>query len=132
DFEPLSGIDGVTLISLQKQVGLDELAELGGRLKIVNFADEQDEAHGPFMDTAAMIDSLDLVIACDSSVAHLAGALARKVWVALTDPPDWRWMMDREDTPWYPSMRLFRRQRDEDWSRVIATMRTELASLAGG
>src|SRR5205085_11428292 len=75
---------------------------LGGRL---------DEAAGPFMDTAAVMKSLDLVITSDTATAHLAGALGVPVWVALPFAPDWRWLEDRADSPWYPTMRLFRQPR---------------------
>jgi hypothetical protein len=74
------------------------------------------------MDTAAVMQTLDLVVTSDTSIAHLAGALDRPVWVALRLVPDWRWMLNRPDSPWYPSMRLFRQQRDGDWSTVFAAM----------
>jgi ADP-heptose:LPS heptosyltransferase len=68
----------------------------------------------------------DLVITSDTAVAHLAGALGVETWVALKHVPDWRWMLDREDSPWYPGMRLFRQQRDGDWDGVFARMRAAL------
>jgi ADP-heptose:LPS heptosyltransferase len=73
-----------------------------------------------FADTAALIAALDLVIAVDTSVAHLAGALGKPVWLMLPFAPDFRWLLERNDSPWYPSMRLFRQQRLGDWQGVIA------------
>jgi ADP-heptose:LPS heptosyltransferase len=74
---------------------------------------------GSFMDTAAVISLLDLVICSDSSVTHLAGALGVPTWTALPFMPDWRWLLDREDTPWYPTMRLFRQRTRGDWNDVF-------------
>jgi ADP-heptose:LPS heptosyltransferase len=87
------------------------------------------EERGPdaFVDTAAIMASLDLVICSDTSVAHLAGALARPVWLALSAAPDWRWLLDRSDSPWYPTMRLFRqRELSNRWDIVIADLGTAL------
>jgi ADP-heptose:LPS heptosyltransferase len=72
------------------------------------------------LDSAAAIVNLDLVITIDSMVAHLAGALGRPVWVLLSVAPDWRWLLDREDSPWYPTARLFRQERLGDWDPVLA------------
>ena len=84
------------------------------------------------MDTAAAMKALDLIITSDSAVAHLAGALGVAVWVALPWIPDWRWLLDRQDSPWYPTMRLFRQTRAGDWGEVFARMAAELASLSSG
>jgi tetratricopeptide (TPR) repeat protein len=86
------------------------------------------EALTDFADTAAVIDQLDLVITVDTSVAHLAGALGKQVWILLPFSSDWRWLLDREDSPWYPSARLFRQRRIDDWPSVIAQVRSELVS----
>ncbi len=75
---------------------------------------------------AAVMQNLDLIISSDTSIAHLSGALARPTWVALKMVPDWRWMLDREDSPWYPTMRLFRQDRRGDWPGVFERMRIEL------
>ena len=81
-------------------------------------------------DTGALIDELDLVISVDTSVAHLAGALGRRCWVLLPFAPDWRWMLERDDTRWYPAMRLFRQSRPRDWSSVVTRLATDLTALA--
>ena len=75
--------------------------------------------------------NLDLIISCDTSIPHLAGALGRPVWVALNHVPDWRWLLDRDDSPWYPTARLFRQTRRGDWSSVFAQIERELRSLLG-
>ncbi len=87
---------------------------------------------GSFADTAAIISHLDLVISSDTSVVHLAGALGRPVWVLLSSNPDWRWLLDRDDSPWYPTARLFRQSIRGDWSGVVERVMTELGRLAGG
>ena len=83
-----------------------------------------------FSDTAAIVSNLDLVISVDTATAHLAGALARPVWTLLPFAPDWRWMLDRTDSPWYPTMRLFRQPRLNDWQSVLENVRSELQQLA--
>jgi hypothetical protein len=117
-FEPLARIPGVRLISLQKGPAAGQVAELAGRLEVADLGDRL----GDFADTAAVMRNLDLVITADSSPAHLAGALGVPVWVALPFAPDWRWMLGREDSPWYPSMRLFRQAAPGDWDGVFARM----------
>jgi ADP-heptose:LPS heptosyltransferase len=84
---------------------------------------------GDFSDTAAAISALDLVISVDTSVAHLAGAMGRPTWLMLSYAQDWRWLRDREDTPWYPSMRLFRQTTPQAWSGVVARLSAELAGV---
>jgi ADP-heptose:LPS heptosyltransferase len=92
----------------------------------VDFGEELDTQHGAFMDTAAIMMNLDLVITSDTSVAHLAGALGVPVWVALPFVPDWRWMLDRSDSPWYPTMRLFRQKSRGDWAGVFQEIEAAL------
>ena len=102
EFAPLARIPGTCLISLQKGPGSEQVTEVRDRFPIVDFADELDGEAGPFMDTAAVMKNLDLVIAVDTVVVHLAGALGVPVWVALPLVPDWRWLLDRLDSPWVP------------------------------
>ena len=85
----------------------------------MDFTDEMDREHG-FKDTAALMMTLDLIITSDTAIAHLAGALGRPVWVLLCSAPDWRWQLERNDTPWYPTMRLFRQGTPRDWAGVLA------------
>ena len=83
------------------------------------------------MDTAAIMMNLDLVITSDTSVAHLAGALGVSVWVALPYVPDWRWLLDRSDSPWYPTMRLFRQKSRGDWAGVFKEIEAALRERIG-
>ena len=131
-FIPLSRVPGVRLISLQKHVGLDQLASLPKDAGIESLGNELDNGPDAFCDTAAVMNSLDLIITSDTSIAHLAGALGRPTWVALKYVPDWRWMLDREDSPWYPTLRLFRQSQRDDWIQVFAKIERELRSLVNG
>jgi ADP-heptose:LPS heptosyltransferase len=81
-------------------------------------------------DVAAAIMNMDVVVTVDTAIAHLAGALGRPVWLALSLNPDWRWLLDRDDSPWYPTMRLFRQKRLNDWSNVIEEVVRDLKFLA--
>jgi Flp pilus assembly protein TadD len=126
-FQPLAAVPGVRLISLQKGEGEEQIAAAGFPLETLDGLDTGPDA---FVDTAAIMANLNLVITSDTSIAHLAGALGRPVWVALRRVPDWRWMLDRADSPWYPAMRLFRQACDGDWIPVFATMERALQALA--
>jgi hypothetical protein len=117
-FEPLARLPGVRLIGLQKGPGAEQIAELAGRLDVADLGRRLDD----FVDTAAVMRNLDLVVSVDSAPAHLAGALGVPTWVALPFAPDWRWLLGREDSPWYPSMRLFRQAAPGDWDGVFARM----------
>ncbi len=121
---PLLDLPGVTFISLQKGGGRADLERLGGRLP-VGFRDVGDGL-ADLADTAAVVTQLDLVIAVDSAVAHLAGALGQAVWTLVRAESEWRWMLERTDSPWYPTMRLFRQKRAGDWSDVVAALRAAL------
>lgn len=125
-FAPLAAIPGVRLISLQKGPGVEQLADLPPGMTVEVLGEEFDGGPDAFVDTAAVMDNLDLVITCDTSVAHLAGALGRPTWLALKHIPEWRWFLDREDSPWYPAHRLFRQTRRGDWDSVFAAMRAAL------
>ncbi len=119
EFAPLAAMPGVRLISLQKGEGEAQIAACDFPVEVLAGLDDGPDA---FVDTAAMMMSLDLVVTSDTSIAHLAGALGRPVWVALRLVPDWRFMLGRDDSPWYPSMRLFRQATDGDWRPVFAAM----------
>jgi tetratricopeptide (TPR) repeat protein len=119
----------IVLVALQKGDGTEELEQVTFRDRIVSFGDALDEGSDAFLDTAAIMMHLDLVITVDTSVAHLAGALGVPVWVAVKTPCDWRWQRDRLDCPWYPTMRLFRQRAPRDWSTVIEDMATSLRDV---
>ncbi|MBT6274912.1 MAG: tetratricopeptide repeat protein [Chromatiales bacterium] len=112
------------LISLQKNYGLDQIEALRPEMAIETW--DNTDKDGAFIDTAAMMMSLDLIITSDTAVAHLAGALGRPVWVVLQFAPDWRWMLNRNDSPWYPSMRLFRQQKAGAWAGVFDELKRAL------
>jgi ADP-heptose:LPS heptosyltransferase len=121
----------VHLLSLQKGAGSEQLPALQGRFPVTDLGSHLDD----FLDTAAVMKSLDLVISVDTAIAHLAGALGIPVWVAMPFAPDWRWLLDREDSPWYPTMRLFRQARSGWWEdvfhRIAETLQQWLAAPAG-
>ena len=128
-YAPLAGVSGVRLISLQREPGQEQLAAVASSWPLVDLGPEIDTTAGAFMDTAAIMKNLDLVITSDTSAAHLAGALGVRVWVALPKLPDNRWLLEREDSPWYPTMRLFRQTISGDWPAVFARMAGELERL---
>jgi tetratricopeptide (TPR) repeat protein len=125
EFAPLSKIAGVQWFSLQKGAAAKQVTS--APLPLVDWA----PALETFLDTAAAICNLDLVITCDTAVAHLAGGLGLPVWLALPKPAEWRWLTDRSDSPWYPTMRLFRQPRRGDWASVFAEMAGELEQRVG-
>lgn len=127
EFAPLARVPGVALLSLQKRDGLEQLEGIG--FEVHRLGDDWDQAAGPFVDTAAVMKNLDLVITADTAAAHLAGALGVPVWVALGTRADWRWFLEREDTPWYPTMRLFRQSRSGDWTEVFARIAAAVREL---
>ncbi len=128
-FRNLSMIPGVRLLSLQKGAGEAQLAKLPAGMRLETFGPHFDTGPDSFLDTAAILECCDLVITSDTGVAHLAGALARPIWVALKFVPDWRWLMGREDYPWYPTMRLFRQTKPDDWQGVFGRIEHELKTL---
>ena len=128
-FARFAQAEGVQLISLQKGPGTDQLHELKDQFRLVDLCGRLDETAGAFMDTAAVMKNLDLVISSDTVIPHLAGALGVPVWVALPLVPDWRWLLGREDSPWYPSMRLFRQTRQGDWNEVFERMALALSKI---
>jgi tetratricopeptide (TPR) repeat protein len=125
---PLAGLAGARFFALQKDVAADELPEaLRSRVEI--FGKGYDDGPDAFVDTAAIMTQLDLVITCDTSTAHLAGALGRPVWTALRHVSEWRWMVERSDSPWYPTMRLFRCAEGDDWRALFERIAQDIASL---
>jgi len=127
EFLPLAQVPGVRLISLQKHHGLEQLATVPEGLRIETLGDDFDAGPEAFIDTVAAMQCLDMVITSDTSVAHLAGALGRPVWVALQHVPDWRWLLEGEGCLWYPTMRLFRQAQRGDWGGVFARMAAQLS-----
>ncbi len=129
EFERFTELAGAKLISLQKEPekisdGESTVAETQEKFMTLG---DFDSTAGAFMDTAAIMKNLDLIITSDTSIPHLAGALGVPVWVALPFVPDWRWLLDRSDSPWYLTMRLFRQKSPGDWSTVFTEIRTALA-----
>ncbi|WP_051334571.1 tetratricopeptide repeat protein [Bradyrhizobium sp. Ai1a-2] len=124
---PLLDCPNARFISLQVGAGREQLTEFDDC--IIDPGAEIDI--GSFADTAAIVANLDLVISIDNAIVHLAGAMGKPVWVLLAKSSDWRWLRDRDDTPWYPQARLFRQTRPGDWAGVVGRLRTELWSFAG-
>lgn len=114
-------------VCLQKNLSDSDLEYLESSRSIRNFGD----ALVDYSDTAALCEHMDLVISVDTSIAHLAGALGKKVWVLLPHRPDWRWLLNRRTSPWYQSAALYRQQRRADWSNVFAEMKRDLLHLFG-
>jgi hypothetical protein len=115
-----------TFVSLQNEVFPEDALVLKERSNILPWGEELED----FSDTAGLMSELDLIIAVDTSVAHLAGALGRPTWILVTRVPDWRWLFDRDDSPWYPSVRLFRQNDTRQWDSVITRVREALAGFA--
>jgi ADP-heptose:LPS heptosyltransferase len=120
-FAPLAHIKDITLVSLQKDAAVTQLSS--SPLKVVDVAPRLTD----FAETAALLSTLDLLITVDTAVAHLAGALGLPVWLLVAFRSDWRWQLDRTDSPWYPSMRIFRQPRIGDWDNVISQVVTALS-----
>lgn len=126
-YRPLWEIPGVAFFSLQKQQREGDAADLATLGPITDLAPHL----GDFADTAAALCALDLLISVDTSVVHLAGALGRPVWTMVPFSPDWRWLVDRPDTPWYPTMRLFRQTKRNDWKGTVSRVADALMRLRG-
>jgi hypothetical protein len=122
---PILGVKGVRYFNLQKDLRFGDKEILDANSEIVRLDLELND----FQDTGAIMMSLDLVLSCDTSTANLAGALGRPTWVLLPFNPDWRWLLDRSDSPWYPTARLFRQTRRGEWSTVIGDVCVELEKL---
>jgi hypothetical protein len=115
EFLPILCIPEITFYSLQKGAQHEDLTNLPLHIQV----EDLEPQLGDFGDLAVIIDQLDLVISIDSPVAHLAGALGKKAWTLLSHVADWRWMLEGESTPWYPTMRLFRQTQPDDWRGLI-------------
>jgi ADP-heptose:LPS heptosyltransferase len=127
-FAPLAKIDGVRLVSLQRGPGVEQLEKLAGRFEVTAPATDADDARS-FVDTAAIMKNLDLVVTSDTSIAHLAGALGVRAFVAVPFSADWRWMLARDDSPWYPTLRLFRPTRIAGWDEVFSRIAAAVADV---
>ena len=124
-FASLMNIEGTTFYSLQMGEAAEQLERSEPPLRIVDLRERQKD----FADTAAIVARLDLVISIDTSVAHLAGATGKPVWILLYNAPDWRWLLHREDSPWYPTARLFRQSTPGNWQDVLTRIEIELRKL---
>jgi hypothetical protein len=123
---PLWSVPGVSFVSLQKGQGEEEALNPPSNQPLVHFGSDIED----FADTAAIVEQLDLVICVDTSIAHLAGALNKPCWVMLPGVrTDWRWMRDREDSPWYPGIRLFRQREAGNWDEVVERVRKALIAV---
>lgn len=123
---PLAQLESVTLISLQKGAGSEQRSQVSFASKVLELTDPWEMGPSELKDTAALLSALDLVVTADTLTAHLAGALGIPVWVVLSASPDWRWLREREDSPWYPTMRLFRQRPGGGWADVFARVAREL------
>jgi tetratricopeptide (TPR) repeat protein len=129
-FAPLAEIPGIRLISLQKHPGAEQIATVPFAARIEQVLDARDTGEDAFHDTAALVASLDLVVASDSMNAHLGGALGKPTCIALRRVPDWRWLIGRDDCPWYPTARLFRQAAEGDWQGVFVRIADAVARAA--
>jgi tetratricopeptide (TPR) repeat protein len=128
--KPLAALPDVRLISIQKGHGVEQLKELPPGMKVEQLGDEFDSGPSAFLDSAAVIAAVDLVITSDTAIAHLAGALGRPVWILLKYVPDWRWLLERRDSPWYPTARLYRQAQPGDWESVLRQVQVDVAEAA--
>lgn len=131
-FAPLAGIPNVRLISLQTHNGLDQIAQVPFAAKIEQLGDGFDQGPDGFLDTAAVMEQLDLIVTVDTSLGHLAGALGRPAIILLKAVgADWRWLYQRGDSIWYPSLRLFRQRKPGDWTELLQRVAAEVRLRAG-
>jgi tetratricopeptide (TPR) repeat protein len=127
-FQLIAEIRNVQLVSLQKGYGSEQLNNMPEGMQVTELG-EQFDTEGAFLDTAAVMMNLDLVITSDTALAHLAGALGVKTWVALKYVPDWRWMLGREDSPWYPSLTLYRQPKHGEWVPIFDQIKMDITNL---
>ncbi len=126
-FEDISKLPNVELISLQKGEGEKQIEDINFDLTLLG--DDFDNGEEAFVDSAAVISNCDLIITSDTAIAHLAGALGGRTWVVLKNIPDWRWMLDRNYSPWYPNMSLYRQKERDNWEEVFETIKKDLQSI---
>ena len=126
-FKDISKLPNIELISLHKGEGENQIKDID--FELITLGDDFDAGENAFEDTAAIMMNCDLIITSDTATAHLAGTLGRPTWVALKKVPDWRWMLDRTDSPWYPNMRLYRQKDLGDWNHVFKIMKKDLVRL---
>lgn len=131
-FARIARLPGVRLISLHKGLGEAQLDNLPAGMQIETLGEDFDSGPDAFLDSAAVMMLCDLVITSDTAIAHLAGALGVKTWVILKKTPDWRWLLHRQDSPWYPTMRLFRQDANGDWASAFDQVRDALQELMRG
>jgi hypothetical protein len=124
-FSPLTQFNEITLYSLQKGEAGEQAENPPEDMKLIDYTEDIND----FSDTAALLENLDLIISVDTAVVHLAGALGKSVWTLVPFVPDWRWMLTRKDSPWYPTMRLFRQSSPGDWEPVIDSIEKELSEF---
>nr|WP_283949689.1 tetratricopeptide repeat protein [Limobrevibacterium gyesilva] len=125
---PIAALDGIALVSLQKGPAVAQIAQYQGRAPLVDL----DKQLQDFEDTAAILDGLDLLVCVDTAVGHFAGAMGKPAWMMLPYAPDWRWLLNREDSPWYPSLRLFRHPQPRRWDLLVQQVAAELQRLVAG
>lgn len=130
-FKAIAELPNVELYALQKGAPLEQIRGVAFRDKIRTLDADNDAGAPLFLDTAAIIDNLDLVIGCDTAIVHLAGALGRPVFTAVPVISDWRWMISRDDTPWYPTMRVFRQDAGGDWAALMSKVAAAIKDLRG-
>ena len=118
----------VALLALQKGPKIGQAGGYYGRAPLINIGAEIQD----YDDTMAILENIDLLVTVDTSVAHLAGAMGRPVWIMLPRAPDWRWLLEREDTPWYPTVRLFRQTEVRRWDDVVARIVAGLREMPSG
>lgn len=128
-FNRLAQIPDIRLISLQKNEGTEQLKSMPEGMDVLVLGDNFDVGQDAFCDSAAVIKNLDLVVTSDTAIAHLAGALGSPVWLLLKQVPDWRWMLYGEDSPWYPTMRIFRQKKRDDWEAIFDEVCNALIDL---
>jgi len=125
---PILSIPEVQFVSLQKDIRSSDAEALRSHAHIIEIGNELDD----FADTAAVVAQLDLVVSIDTALAHLTGAMGKPVYILLPDPPSWRWLLDREDSPWYPTARLFRQREPGAWDDVVSRVAQAIGSLLDG